>query len=225
MNASTSPAPALSPPAVSQSNPSNGPRAALLLKIDTLGDLVVFAPALRALRAAWTGTRLVVVIRQSYLDLAPLLAAGIEWLPTTLDPFAQGPEADPAEVNRLRETVAALNPEVVAAATSRRNWLEVALGASAPAARRVALGASADDEFFATRLRVALGLNASHVFSETVAVPAGEPDWRANFALADALLGRAVERTPPTLSAPAAGAEKILAQHGLERGRYVVLLG
>ena len=201
---------------------SNGPRAALLLKIDTLGDLVVFAPVLRALRAAWTGTRLVVVIRQSYLDLAPLLAAGIEWLPTTLDPFAQGPEANPAEVNRLRAAVTALNPEIVAAATSRRNWLEVALAASAPAARRVALGASADDEFFATRLRVALGLDAAHIFSETVPLPEGEPDWLANFALADALLGRAVERAAPTLAAPSAGAEKIFAQHGFTRGRYVV---
>ena len=96
---------ALSLPAVSLSNPSHAPRAALLLKIDTLGDLVLFAPVLRALRAAWTGTRLVVVIRQSYLDLALLLAAGIEWLPTTLDPFAQGPETDPGEVNRLRAIV------------------------------------------------------------------------------------------------------------------------
>ncbi len=198
------------------------PRAALLCKIDTLGDLVVFAPVLRTLRAAWTGTRLVVVIRQSYLDLAPLLARGIEWWPTTLDPFAQGPEANPAEVNRLRDAVAALNPEVVAAATSRRNWLEVALGAAAPGARRVALGETADDEFFATRLRVALGLNAAHVFAEQIALPTGEPDWLANFALADALLGYAVERAAPALSAPAVGAEKILAPLGLSRGRYVV---
>ncbi|MEO6245839.1 MAG: glycosyltransferase, partial [Opitutaceae bacterium] len=201
---------------------ASAPRAALLCKIDTLGDLVVFAPVLRTLRAAWSGTRLVVVIRQSYLDLAPLLATNVEWWPTTLDPFAQGPEVNPAEVNRLRDAVAALNPDVVAAATSRRNWLEVALGAAAPAARRVALGESADDEFFATRLRVALGLNAAHVFAESVALPANEPDWLANFALADTLLGRAVERAAPALTAPAAGADKILATLGLTRGRYVV---
>ncbi len=214
------------------------PRAALLLKVDTLGDLVVFAPVLRCLRAAWPDTRLVVVIRRAYLDLAPLLAPGVEWLATSIDPFAQGPESDPTEVKRLRAAVVALQPEVIVAATSRRNWLEVAVAAAsperderaAPTVRRIAFGASGDDEHFATRLRVTLGLNAAHVFAETVALPANEPDWLANFALADALLGRAVERAAPalslsngpTLSAPAAGAEEILASLGFARGRYVV---
>ncbi len=199
---------------------SPAPRAVLLLKIDTLGDLVVFAPVLRCLRAAWPRTRLAVVIRRAYLDLATLLAENIEWIPTTLDPFAQGPEADPAEVQRLRSAVAALAPEVVAAATSRRNWLEAAIASAAPAARRVALGASADDEHFATRLRVALGLNATHVFPETIAPPPGEPDWLANFSLADALLGRAVERAAPALTAPTPSG--LLEKLGFSRGRYVV---
>ncbi|MDP3071586.1 MAG: glycosyltransferase family 9 protein [Opitutaceae bacterium] len=198
----------------------NAPAAALLLKIDTLGDLVVFAPALRALRSAWPQTRLAVVIRRAYLDLAPLLADNIEWLPTTLDPFAQDPEADPAEVQRLRAAVTALAPEIVAAATSRRNWLEAAIASAAPAARRVALGSAADDEHFATRLRVALGLNAAHVFPETVTAPANEPDWLANFSLADVLLGRPVERAAPTLAAPVSTG--LPAQLGLVPGRYVV---
>lgn len=209
------------------------PRAALLLKVDTLGDLVVFAPVLQSLRSAWPETRIVVVIRRAYLELAPLLVSSadprvgrpIEWLPTTLDPFAQGPEADPAEVNRLRDTIAALNPEVVAAATSRRNWLEVALAAAVPHARRIALGTSSEDEFFATRLRVALGLNASHVFAEQIPVPVDEPDWRANFHLVDALLGRTADRAAPSLTLdPALGlsASGFLAQHALAPGRYVV---
>lgn len=201
------------------------PRAALILKIDTLGDLIVFAPVLRCLRAAWPQTRLAAVIRRSYLDLAPLLAPGIEWLATSLDPFAQGPETDPAEVARLRDAITALAPEVVAAATSRRNWLEAALAAAAPTARRVALGTSANDEFFATRLRVALGLDAAHIFAEQIPVPAHEPDWRANFHLADALLGHTVERTAPTLSiAPSSvgPAADFLAKETLAPGRYVV---
>ena len=96
------------------------PRAALILKIDTLGDLVVFAPVLQKLRKVWPDTRLVAVIRRAYVDLAPLLVPGVEWLPTTLDPFTQGPGEDRAEVARLRDAVVALRPEIVAAATSRR---------------------------------------------------------------------------------------------------------
>src|SRR5688572_20965951 len=107
------------------------PRAAVILKLDTLGDLVVFAPVLRALRAAWPETRLTVVARRAYLDLAPSLAPGIDWLDTTIDPFATGPETNRAELDRLRAALTALQPDVVAAATSRRNWLEVALAATA----------------------------------------------------------------------------------------------
>ena len=201
------------------------PRVAAILKLDTLGDLVLFGPVLRALRAAWPDTRLVVVARRSYLDLAPLLAPGIEWLPTDVDPFAQGPEAHRAEVDRLRAALAGLQPEVVAAATSRRNWLETALAASFPAARRLCLGASAEDEFFATRLRVVFGLNAAEVFPERLSVDATAPDWRENFRLADALLGHAVPRTAPTLEIPAAAlasAKSFLAAHGLTPGRFVI---
>ena len=199
------------------------PRVALVLKLDTLGDLVVFAPVLAALRAAWPETRLVTVIRRTYLDLAALLVPGVEWMATTIDPFAAGPQADLAEVQRLRDAVAQLQPEIVAAATSRRNWLEIALAAGAPAARRLALGDSAHDEFFATQLRLALGLDAAHVLRERVAVAADEPDWRGNFRLADGLLGRVIERTAPSLALPSEPrAAAVLAQHNLARGKYVV---
>ena len=199
----------------------SGPRAILVVKVDTLGDLVLFAPTLRALRAAGPAPRITVVIRRAYLDLASLLAPGVDWLATSIDPFNHRPDADPAELARLRETITALQPEVVAAATSRRNWLEIALAAAAPAARRLALGAAAQDEFFDTQLRVQLGLDSATAFSETVATPADEPDWQRNFRLADALLGRAVARTAPALAAPAAAPE-LLAGLGLTRGRYVV---
>ena len=212
-------------PAVTASAKRAAPRAILILKVDTLGDLVVFAPVLQCLRHAFPDTRVAVVIRRAYLDLAPLLVSGVEWIATTLDPFGQGPGEDPAEVTRLRKTVGVLEPDVVAAATSRRNWLETALAAAAPGARCVALGASTDDEFFATRLRVELGLDAAGVFTEPIPVPANEPDWRGNFRLADALLGRIAERVAPhiALEAPViASVADFLSAQDLPSGRYVV---
>ncbi len=199
---------------------SSAPRAALLIKVDTLGDLVLAAPMLRVLRASWPDTRLAVVIRAAYLGLAPLLAPGVEWLATTLDPFNRSPDADPAELTRLREVVTALQPSIVAAVTSRRNWLEIALASAVPTARRLALGAAAHDEFFDTQLRVQLGLDSAHAFPETVDTPATEPDWQRNFRLADALLGRAVARVAPELPAPAAS--DLLAKLSLTPRRYVV---
>lgn len=214
---------------MSDANPMAGaagdgvaPRAVLFLKVDTLGDLVLFAPTLRAITAAWPQARCAAVIRRAYKDLAPLLAPTVEWIPTTLDPFTGRPDADPAELARLREAVTALQPDVVAAVTSRRNWLEVALAAVAPGARRVALGAGAADEFFDTLLRLQLGLASADAFQEFVAAPPAEADWRRNFRVADALLGHAVERTAPTFAAPPGAATAVLAEHGLTRGRYAV---
>ena len=90
------------------------PRTVVILKLDTLGDLILFAPALAALRKAWPEARVVVVIRRAYLDLAALLVPRIEWITTTLDPFAQGPETDPVELNRLRSLVEQAKEELAA---------------------------------------------------------------------------------------------------------------
>jgi hypothetical protein len=106
------------------SSDGRAPRAVVILKVDTLGDLILFSPALQCLQAAWPQTRLVAVIRRAYLDLAPLLVPNVEWIATTLDPFGQGPGADPIEVTRLRDIVCRIEPDIVVAATSRRNWLE-----------------------------------------------------------------------------------------------------
>ncbi len=200
------------------------PRSALLLKIDTLGDLVLFAPTLRSLRAAWPQTRLTVVIRRAYAELAPLIAPDVDWLTTTLDPFAHGPDANNAELTRVRQEIAALQPEVIAAASSRRHWLDVALAAAAPAARCISLGPANDDTFFAAQLHIHFGLRAADVFRETIALRTDEPDWQRNLRLADAMIGTAVARTPPTLAPDAATratAKKILAAHTLAPGRFV----
>jgi ADP-heptose:LPS heptosyltransferase/GT2 family glycosyltransferase len=211
-------------PAATGSPPA--PRAALILKTDTLGDLVLFAATLQALRSAWPDTRLVVLIRDGYLDLAPLIAPHIEWLATPLDPFVQGPNEARDELARLRETVSALAPGVVAAATSRRNWLEAALAAAAPAtSRRIALGSAESDPFFATQLQLHHGLDPSAVFNEIVDTTGDAQEWERNFRLADALLGRPVPRTRPALHPdPAARrtAVSILQSHAFRPGGYVV---
>ena len=89
----------------------SAPSRALILKLDTLGDLVLLAPALQALRTAWPAAHLTVVVRAAYAGLTPWLVptrAGeqpVEWLTTTLDPFKHGPEEEVAERDRLLAAV------------------------------------------------------------------------------------------------------------------------
>lgn len=209
----------------SPSTPSVVPRTFLCVKVDTLGDLVVFSPTLAALRAAWPTTRFVVIIRRAYADLGPLLVPGVEWWPTSLDPFSQGPDSAPAELNRIVMEIGKLGADVMAAATSRRNWFEIVVAAKSGATQRVGLGSTTDDEFFATQLRVRLGIDTSTAFTAHTAGNATEPDWRRNFHLADTLLGTSAPRTPPRLSLPETvrgSVTGILREHGLERRRYVV---
>lgn len=202
------------------------PRSILILKVDTLGDLVLIAPALAALRARWPDTRITVLIRQGYAELGPLLVGGVEWLTTTIDPFVEGPNQRADELRRLSDTLGRLQPDLIAAATSRRNWLEIALAALSHAHRRVALGATTEDEFFATQLRVSLGVDAEKAFTEHVSPPDDEPDWRRNFRLVDTMVGSATPRQQPAIGLAESirdRADEFLRQHDLRRGAYAVL--
>ena len=209
----------------SAASSSPTPRSVVCVKVDTLGDLVLFAPGLQALRTGWPNARISVVIREAYADLASLLVTDVEWITTSLDPFSRGPLDDPRELSRLREIAATQRPDVLVAATSKRNWLEIALAAASDASRLVALGAGTEDEFFATQLRVQLGIDARAAFSEHVAVGADESDAHRGLTLAAALLGKTIAQTSPRIQVPAAARTAIdpfLSQHRLEFGKYAV---
>ncbi len=175
------------------------PRSAVFVRPDTLGDLILFLPALKSLRAAWPRARFAVVIRQPYVGLAGQLAPDIEWIGTTIDVFREGPDASAAELDRLRAMLAARAPDLVVGACAQRNWLESALAAAAPSARRLVLGSAGEDAFFGGQLRARLGVAAGPAaFGEAVPYRADAPDWERNFALADALLGHRVAPVAPS---------------------------
>ncbi len=204
--------------------PSATPRCIVGVKLDSLGDLVLFGPALRALRTECPSARIIVVIRRGYEDLAPRIAPGIEWITTTLNPFADGPNSGSPDLIALRENIGAAKADIFIAATSRRNWLEIALAAASNAPRRITTGTESD-EFFSTQLRIALDVDAAGAFTERLPVKVDEPDWRANLHLVDAAVGRAVPRTKPTIDLSADDRQAIasfLSGHQLQPGAYAV---
>ena len=201
------------------------PRSALLLRPDTMGDLVLFAPALRSLREGWPGTRLGVVIRRPYLELARLLVPEMIWIPTQIDPFASGPGNAGSELTRLIAAAREFSPELVVAACIRRSWLDTAVAAALPAARRVAFASSEEDPFFGVQARHMAGSSEGAAFGETAPAASDGQDWRRNFGLVDYLLGRTVLPVEPSLSVGRHllnSADGILRKLGLGPGGFAV---
>jgi len=203
---------------------STDPTKALIIRPDTLGDLVLFSPALSRLREAWSGVPLAVVVRRPYLELARLLVPGIDWIPTDIDPFVRSPSEAGAELERLRKAVAEFSPDVVVAACPRRHWLDSALAAAAPGARKVAFNSIEDDPYFGVQMRLALGRKQAPEFGEIAPAAAGEADWERNYGLAEYLLGKTLPHAPPDLAIAdtlLARADEILKARGLEPGRFI----
>ena len=201
------------------------PRAVLLLRPDTMGDLVLFSPALRRLREEWPATRIGVVIRRPYLELARLLVAEVDWIPTEIDPFTRGPGEVGADLARLIEAVKGFSPDLVVAACPRRHWLDAAVAAAVPEARRVAFGASEEDPFFGVQARQWLGAVKGAFFGETAPAGLGDQDWKRNFGLVDYLLGRTGSPVEPSLSVSPDlldRADGILRGRGFEPGKFAV---
>src|SRR3954463_2518844 len=100
----------------------------LFVRPDTYGDIILFEPVLRLLRAAFPQITLAVLIREQYGDITPLFAdRQIEWLTTTCEPYREGPREARAELERLREVVGSFRPDWLIAPCFEHTWIEAAL--------------------------------------------------------------------------------------------------
>ncbi|MGH7994796.1 MAG: glycosyltransferase family 9 protein, partial [Opitutaceae bacterium] len=200
------------------------PESALFIRPDAIGDLVLFSPVLRLFRAAWPKTRIGVVVRPAIAEIGGMLAPGIEWIPTSLDPYVTGPVEAGEELVRLNAEVARVSPDLIVAACSRRNWLDAALASAVPKARRVAFASAAPDPYYEVPLRFELKAETGETFTEILPASRGPEEWKRNFGLAAALLGRAAKPAPPRIEPgpeTLARADEILGRLNLEAGRFV----
>lgn len=202
------------------------PKNIVYVRPDTFGDLIIFAPALQALQAAWPEARHTLLVRCGYDALAPLFPSDIAWLATPINPFKDGPELHHAALNHIVDQLGSHPPDLIVAATQNRTWLEVALAARFPQARRVALGSGEVDPIFSTSLQIDLGIESATTLPEIVPIDEAQQEWENNFRLVDHLLGRTVARHSPTLTVPPeaqVAADKILSQLQLARAGYAVV--
>jgi ADP-heptose:LPS heptosyltransferase len=203
------------------------PKHILYIRPDTFGDIALFEPVLRVLMGRFPATEHSLLVREGYETLAPLFPPALGWISTTLNPFKQSPSEGREELSSLLNRLAPNQPDVVIAPTLNRTWLEVALAAHFPNARRIALGGGRVDALFVRALELEFGIKSDEIFAEIVAIDDGAREWENNFLLVDHLLGARVERTAPALSVPpdlATAAAQILAQKGLSSGGWIAVV-
>lgn len=202
------------------------PKSIVYIRPDTIGDLVIFTSALIQLQNLWPNTRHILLVRPGYESLAPLFPPSVVWKVAPINPFKDQPGASRDQLESILRELESLEPDTIVAATLNRTWLEVAIAAHFPNARRVALGQAAVDTHFAARLKLELGVDAETAFNEVVLTEPGALDWECNHRLADQLVGQSVLRTFPHLEVPPGaheGAQRVLQARGLLPGGFAAV--
>lgn len=200
-------------------------RSVLLLRLDGMGDIILFEPVLRALRRARPEARLSVLVRAQYVELGPLLCPDVSWIGTTIDPLGVGPAEAGAQLGDLRQIVEQIAPEIIVACTSRRNWLDAAVASMVPAARHIAFCEGGDDAYFGPQLRSLYPDVPESAFDEIAAPLEEEADWRRNGGLLRQILGESAPLERPQLGAGTTEDAAVLSElqtKGIAPGGYIV---
>jgi ADP-heptose:LPS heptosyltransferase/GT2 family glycosyltransferase len=205
---------------------SAAPRSVLYIRPDSIGDLVIFTSALSQLLAAWPETKHTLVVRPGYETLAPLFSPALRWQVASINPFVQRPSETRESLATLFTDLEKLAPDVIVAPTFNRTWLEVAIAAHFPTARRIALGRRSVEPYFRQALRLEMGVEAETMFTEFVPADEQKFEWDNNHRVVDHLLERPTPRTWPTLTVPPElnrRAEATLAEMHVPAGEYIAV--
>jgi len=199
------------------------PKTIVYLRPDTIGDLVLFTPALNLFLAEWPKSRHVIVVREGYESLAPLFPKALEWKVARLNPFKQRPAQCRKELSELIAALGAMDPDLIMAPTLNRTWLELAVAGHFKDIQSVVLGGAEVDPIFAASLRLDLGVDPAASFRETVSADTTLSDVDNQHLLAEHVIGRKLPSRFPSLGIPEDAAKKaraIAGAHGLASGEW-----
>jgi ADP-heptose:LPS heptosyltransferase/GT2 family glycosyltransferase len=202
------------------------PKTIVYLRPDSIGDLVLFTPALARFMEAWPDARHVIVVRHGYESLASIFPRALEWKIARLNPFKQRPSQCRRELNALLSELDALDPDLVLAPTLNRTWLEIAVAAHFAKVRSVVLGGADVDPIFAASLRLDLEVDPKSAFRETVPADASRGDVENQHRFAETVIGTSLKRHFPSVevdSETCARARSIASEKGLSQGAWAAV--
>jgi len=202
------------------------PKTIVYLRPDTIGDLILFTPALSLFMAEWPKARHVIVIRQGYEALAPLFPKGLEWKVARLNPFKQRPSECRAELSSFFEELEALAPSLILAPTLNRTWLELAVASHFKDVRSLVLGSADVDPLFGASLKLDLGVDPATAFKETVPTEEAATDVETQHRFAERVIGRSLPRVRPSVEVPKESvsvARSLESDLGLPSGKWAAV--
>ncbi|HEY5080042.1 MAG TPA: glycosyltransferase family 9 protein [Opitutaceae bacterium] len=184
------------------------PKTIVYLRPDTIGDLILFTPALGLFMEEWPKARHVLVVREGYESLSALFPKALEWKVARLNPFRQRPSECRAQLASLLGDLAALDPGLILAPTLNRTWLEIAVAAHFKGVRSAVLGGADVDPLFAASLRLDLGVDPASAFGETVPSDKASGDVENQHRFAEKLIGRKLPRRLPAIEVSKEASDK-----------------
>jgi ADP-heptose:LPS heptosyltransferase/GT2 family glycosyltransferase len=202
------------------------PKTVVYLRPDTIGDLILFQPALSLFLQAWPAARHILVVREGYEGLAPLFPAKLEWKVAHLNPFKQRPSECESGLRKLLADLDSQKPDLILAPTLNRTWLEIAVAGHFRGIRSLVLGSANVDPIFAASLRIDLGVDPARAFAETVAAAPELGDVDNQHRFAETVIGRKLAKEVPSVEVPAgatATARAAAARLGLPDGGWAAV--
>ncbi len=195
---------------------------ALVVCLDTLGDLTLRQPLLSALLDG--GLEVGVVVREAYAPLVPFLDPRLGVVTTDVDPYL--PHADTgSKLEALESTIASARPDLLVFSAYTRSfadeWLLRRTSARTVAFRSPALRSMRG---WLAPLLPGVDLETPAVVGTSVDVPEDAHEVERNAALGEAILGRPLPARDPSITLPEAvraSAATRLAALGLSPGGYV----
>ena len=200
------------------------PNKFLFVRPDTYGDIVLFEPVFRLLRQYSPDCDIVMLVRSRYLDIAPVIPETIQWIGIDINPYANNPFDCKEELNRLRNRLDKIAPDIIVAPLYNKTWLEFVVASWYPEAIRVSLGNTTLDDMVVDLVSKYLQTDIMTIFSEFVEVSVNMTEWEKNIALASMLCHQPVSFLRPQLKLPGntdKQFEIILADLGLKNKQWV----
>lgn len=200
-----------------------GPENLVIIRPDSLGDLILCEPVLRILSETWPNTRIHMLVTPAAEAVSRLIPGSTIWhqVPSA-SPFLQpGEEA----LKALREVVGAIQGRNwLLSACSRKTWWDLAVPAFGSFERQISLGQFSGVERLKDMLRRAGLVEEGRPYTEWIPVEQTDHEGRRGLRCASYLLGCAVPEPTPRLRLPEEDAPRVgelLRELGLEKNRYI----